>query len=1032
MRTNTFDQLPQPVVSSLSRLSSVQSGPVVARRRSVVAHPIEEAFDALTHLELSQNSSANRPAARVAKTSNVLLVEKTGVELRPLDASPQYKPDPEQGLPSLNPATIHKLVRQHRATEEAKTWANQLDGAIQGTSLGEFVRSQFKHKPLSLDEAQQFGAMVKQILQDKSAPNTAKQLGTVPLLRALAQVTHGDLDLALEVLVRLGRPLDIGMHGPASGKAQINEYAWRCAQQLAYERGPALEALLKLQEIDPAQATLSKATRLTVYLQAAYKLRTLEPALSARAEALDFEVEARGGIKARLKAKPEAQQALAALKVARLAALTAKSFPEKPLNLAALEENKALKTEEIAAYWTWGQGFEENQPDSLLARSVSRLLKAGKAWVTRGQVRAVLQHKIDQAPNWSLARLLARAELFMDDMPRAFNQKKTPYRPTEHGFDDVLKGIYGETIRTLHSQLCSYGEKLLEGKRNAEGRAETESIVAKLKQRIEWSEPAQNEAVYALAHERLSLDELKEIAKSFLAAGASEARDGWQLHAGVITTLLKQAEQQAGVLNLKPLHEINPKTLQAFQLSYINQNNGSRFEECDGGRVGLGLSVALKTHGVASVSLFARRTYGAEVAHAMSLSDAGLQLEFGKRQRKTIAVRGGAFFGARCKLGVAKIIFGSGATVGMNYQTGEAEHATLHALKSSGTQGADGAWRDTAEKMVKNYWNAIDAAQSHAENEQQAFLNALARANFDDPNILLGNRNKSNMQVDLFITGSLGVYFALNPQSDSPASIGLAAEVTAKATPYSAGREALANGVVQGHQKRAGQAAAILVDTSGRLLPGVSIPVETEAIKEVGPSGLLARLRRIHAKLNTKKIVAERGRHGMLHVMHNPQGIEPKFTFIDETFANGSHFKKMLDQDSRWNHLYAAKLNNFIDSTPNEKETKLLFGVRWQLKDEPDLMHRMNAYTHEITQLRRVEQQITNKAEKRTIKERIEELQSRVDGLFADPASWKPYGLFKAREAKQGSSDGWKYIGWATHEHERTSVSDVEWLLPSA
>lgn len=924
MLKNTFDksQPTVPDVPSSSRLllGKGEREPEVVRRRS---YPIGGVFDALTHSEPIQKSSTNRPETRRVDIANAALpVAETGAELRPLGASPQYKAHAEQGLPSLNPDTMRKLVKQQRGAQAAKTWANQLDGAIQGTSFSEFVRSQFKHKHLSLDEAQKFGAMVKQILRDKSAPDVAKPLGTVPLLRVLAQVTHGDPDLAIEVLVRLGHPLDICKHESASGATQIDEYAWRCAQQLAYERGPALDALLKLQGIDPAQATqstLSQATRLTVYLQAAHKLRGLE-------EALKLETGTSVGINAKLKEKPEAQQALAALQVARLADLTAKSWPDKPLNLAALEENNALKPEDIAAYWTWVQGFEENQLGSLLDKGNSRLLKAGKTWVARGQARAVLQNKIDQAPNWSFARLLARAELFIDDVPRAFNQKKTPYRTTEHASDEV--------------------------------------------------EP--------------------------------------------------QAE-----FHPKPLHEINPATLQAFQLSYMNQSNGSRFEEFDGGRVGLGLGVVLKTHGAASVGLFARRTYGAEAAHAMSVSSAGLQLEFGKRQRRMLAVRGNAFFGKHFNLGLSKLIFGGGLTAGMNYQTGAAEHATLHALKSPGAQGDDRAWRDTATKMVKNYWSAIEAVPSDAENPPQAFLNALARANFDDPNILLGNRNRNNTQVDLFITASLGAYLALNPQSDSPTSVGLAAELTAKATPYSVGRETLANGVVQGRQKRAGQAGAIAVDTSGRLLPGVGMPVETDAIKEVGLSGGLTRLRRIHQKLDTKKTVAERGRHGTLHIMHNPQGIVPKLTVLDETFANSSQFKEMLGQDARWSHVYAARLDDFIASTPNEKEAKPLFGVRWQLKDEPDLINQMNAYTHEITQLRTVEQQTADPAEKHTLKERIDELQSRVDGLFADPAAWEPYGLFKAREAKQSSSEGWKYIGWATHEHERTEVSEVEWLLPS-
>ncbi|BBE08861.1 Acyl-CoA dehydrogenase-like protein [Mycoavidus cysteinexigens] len=1083
MLKNTFDksQSTVPDVPSSSRLplGKGEFEPEVVRRRS---YPIGEAFDVLTHSGTSQKSSTNRPkASRIDKTNDALSIEENGEELRSLGASPQYKVHAERELPSLNPDTMRKLVKQHRGAQAAKTWANQLDGAIQGTSFGEFVRSQF-NQHLSLDEAQEFGAMVKQILRDKSAPDATKQLVTVPLLRVLAQVTNGDPDLAIEVLVRLGRPLDIGMHESASGETQIDQYAWRCAQQLAYERGPALNALLKLQGIDPAQAaqaTLSKATRLTVYLQAAHKLHILE-------KALDLEAGASVGInaKAKLKEKPEAKQALAALKVACLADLTAKSCTDKTLNLAALEKNNTLKPDEIAAYWTWVQGFEENQLGSLLDKVNSRLLKAGKAWVARGQARAVLQNKIDQAPNWSFARLLARAELFLDDVPRAFNQKKTPYRTTEPAVDDELQVIYGETLLIVHSELCSYGEELLKGARNAEELAETAFTIAKIKQRIELHAPKQHEATHIgsmdnieallkLARKQLdsqpeledkavkkalelldqkkeeeikalknsdssastyglfSCDELEGIADQFfLGAKASETEDGRQSRK-VMLALLKQAKQQAMLLNPMPLHEINPETLQAFQLNYINQTNGSRFEEFDGGRVGLGLGVVLKTHGAASVGLFARRTYGAEAAHAMSLNDAGLQLEFGKRQRKTLAVRGNAFFGKRFNLGLTKLIFGGGFTAGMNYQTGEAEHATLHALKSAGAQGDDKAWRDTAEKMVKNYWSAIESAQSDSENQQQAFLNVLARANFDDPNILLGNRNRSNTQVDLFMTASLGAYVALNPQSDSPTSIGLAGELTAKATPYSVGRETLTNDVAQGQQKRAGQASAILVDTSGRLLPGVGIPVETDAIKEVGLGGGLTRLRRIHQKLNTKKTVAEQGRHGTLHIMHNPQGIVPKLTVIDETFANSSHFKEMLGQDSRWSHLYEARLDNFIAATPNEKEAKPIFGVRWQLKDDQDLIDKINGYTHEMTQLYKVAQQTVDKAEKRTIKERIDELQSRVDGLFADPASWELYGLFKAREAKQGSSEGWKYIGWATHEHERTSVSDVEWLLSS-
>ncbi|BBO59960.1 hypothetical protein [Mycoavidus sp. B2-EB] len=372
---------------------------------------------------------------------------------RPISAPPDPKRAGKlwpQWLSKLNLKKAVHALKQRAAKQEAGDWARSIENIIQpeqkldadclahghiDTVLQDLFPAAQKH------ETYQFLQSINAHLQKTQPPSAFLEPGLLAVAYELAQVCEGDLQQAQQVLVRLTQKLEINPTGTPVN-AKLDGLAWRCAQAMAHKEGPALTALLKLQNL-PRQKTgmfdTGPAAVLTVYLQASHLIHELLRSRNSALSVLPQHLTDPNTL-SQLKQESKADLALLAIESARLTDLCL-FFKKSP--------KEFLSRPQAAAFRLWQWGFHENQEGSELAQVTNRSYKAGTEWVTRANRYKKIRDEIAQTSIWSKQHWRARGKQIAKNLRNVIYHDKTPYWPN----DKPLFGVDQKQIQEYNSAL---------------------------------------------------------------------------------------------------------------------------------------------------------------------------------------------------------------------------------------------------------------------------------------------------------------------------------------------------------------------------------------------------------------------------------------------------------------------------------------------------------------------------------------------------------------------------------------------------
>uniref|UniRef100_E1TI59 Uncharacterized protein n=1 Tax=Burkholderia sp. (strain CCGE1003) TaxID=640512 RepID=E1TI59_BURSG len=971
---------------------------------------------------------------------------------------------------------------------------------------------------------------------DPTLPLTVDRLPqecVVPVADALAEASGGDPALAARILHRLQQPLDIGglsgvsaigdtsstrdtagtaensgisgtsdasgtsgtsntsntsntttiraapaQHPSQAAPADLEQRAWRCAQNLAHARCAALEGLLRLQYGDSARHAErgnGMAARLVVYLQAAHKLRSMDADLGATPADLNDDAAYRMFIE-----DPYARHALLALDAAR----------RLPPDAASVHDTGDCEIEAITAYRLWQMGFDESGPGSDLERAAQLLFDGGTTWVARGAERQARKDRalgpIDGAPPAQrFAQARARVGLAVHDVPRAFGRNRTPIDTSsllgaDTPFFDTTRGQYDSALIAAREALLDYSNEQLPCAATP-GRMLTHALNA---QRLQaWTDARPDVPAHAKPRE------LQKRRPESFALGRREARRMWDAARARVAGLRVEGDQrtqrnveralrmfddpqrrrrfvddvtssgftlaalercfnasgmaadhpvraQPAQRNLQaahdlldnpgiaPLQRITTHNLREQHLALMAQNiPGTGFTSYDGNALGIDASAwgNLPARLLVSAGPIVTVLGGRDSMYSIGTAYEGGQMMFGTRSRVNGTLGAQGFVGATLDVAGVAGMAGAWAASSVGGYLAREESVVLRARRLAPTPATAELeaelWHKDSQQMVNAYWDAAEQAQTPDE-----FMQILAAGIADNERISLSSQNNNATTVTATPLTVGGVARANVPGANSPERVGAYAGVSSGVTLYSAA-----------DLKESGALASTIGATAvqGTLSASAGTQFAPRALMLGDGAGEVGSVSPGAKTLASAAVEATPfGRSSFVFAMRDNRGFVAEYTMQDRMFRNADDWARSVRANPAWlQGIGAQRLQQVIEQTQLESSGEFSFGERWVIADE--YVPRLNQYLTLSNQLRArlddASPPAPTRAERALIEARLRVLERKMQRTFEDPSAWRPLGLFGLREVSRSSSQGWKYGVRASHEQSRIGRSLTFW-----
>ncbi|WP_027210499.1 hypothetical protein [Burkholderia sp. WSM2232] len=965
---------------------------------------------------------------------------------------------------------------------------------------------------------------------DPSLPAAVERLPqecVVPVAEALAEASGGDPALAARILHRLQQPLDVSgasgvsgttdtahtsdtsgssntgnisnisntsntssisrttsmraapaQHPSQAAPADLEQRAWRCAQNLAHARCAALEGLLCLQYGDNAphaERGNGMAARLVVYLQAAHKLRSMDADLGATPAELNDDSPYRMFVD-----DPYGRHAMLALDAAR----------RLPPDAASVHDTGDCEIEAITAYRLWQMGFDEGGPGSDLERAAQLLFDGGTTWVARGADRQARKDRalgpIDGAPPAQrFAQARARVGLAVHDVPRAFGRNRSPIDTSsllgaDTPFFDTTRGQYDSALIAARDALLDYSNEQLPAAATP-GRMLTHALNA---QRLQaWTDARPD--VPANAKPR----ELQKRRPESFGIGRREARRMWNDARARVAGLRAEGDQRTqrnveralrmfddpqrrrrfvddvtsggftlaalercinasgmaadhparaqpaqrnlqaahellGNPGIPPLQRITTHNLREQHLALMAQNiPGTGFTSYDGNALGIDASAwgNLPARLLVSAGPIVTVLGGRDSMYSIGTAYEGGQMMFGTRSRVNGAVGAQGFVGATLDVAGVAGMAGAWAASGVGGYLAREESVVLRARRLAPTPATAELeaehWHKDSQQMVNAYWDAAEQAQTPDE-----FMQVLAAGIADNERISLSSQNNNATSVTATPLTLGGVARANVPGANSPERVGMYAGVSSGVTLYSAA-----------DLKESGALASTIGATAvqGTLSASAGTQFAPRAFTLADGAGEVGSVSPGAKTLAGAALEATPfGRSSFMFAMRDNRGFVAEYTMQDRMFRNADDWARSVRANPAWvQGIGAQRLQQVIEQTQLESSGEFSFGERWVIADE--CVPRLNQYLTLSNQLRaRLDDASVpapSRAERALTEARLRVLERKMQSTFEDPSAWRPLGLFGLREVSRSSSQGWKYGVRASHEQSRIGRSLTFW-----
>jgi|GEM_PF-3524415 len=1038
----------------------------------------------------------------------------------------------------MNPRAIRdtlRCLRNREANAAAREWADTLDEHFMQPVIA--VNRLFPvPAQASREVADARQAAIDSVLDgltlrrprpahaDPSLPVAVERLPqacVVPVAEALAEASGGDPALAAQILQRLQQPLDIsGMTGgsgiggtrsigdtigigdigdtasstgmnrttsmrgaPAQPTSQpapadLEQRAWRCAQNLAHARCAALEGLLRLQYGDNARHAErgnGTAARLVVYLQAAHKLRSMDADLGTTPAELNDDTTYRMFID-----DPYGRHAMLALDAAR----------RLPPDAASAHDTGDCEIEAITAYRLWQMGFDESGPGSDLEHAAQLLFDGGTTWVARGAERQARKDRalgpIDGAPPAQrFAQARARVGLAVHDVPRVFGRNRSPIDTSsllgaDTPFFDTTRGQYDTALIAAREALLDYSNEQLPTAATP-GRMLTHALNA---QRLQAWTDARPE-VPAHANPR----ELQKRRPESFGIGRREARRMWNDARARVAGLREQGDQRtqrnveralrmfddpqrrrrfvddvtsggftlaalercfnaSGMAadhparaepaqrnlqaahdlldnpGIAPLQRITTHNLREQHLALMAQNiPGTGFTSYDGNALGIDTSAwgNLPARLLVSAGPIVTVLGGRDSMYSIGTAYEGGQMIFGTRSRVNGTLGAQGFVGATLDVGGVAGMAGAWAASSVGGYLAREESVVLRARRLPPTPATaeleTELWHKDSQQMVNAYWDAAEQAQSPEE-----FMQILAAGIADNERISLSSQNNNATSVTATPLTLGGVARANVPGASSPERVGAYAGVSSGVTLYSAA-----------DLKDSGALAGTIGATAvqGTLSASAGTQFAPRALTLGDGAGEVGSVSPGAKTLAGAAVEATPfGRSSFVFAMRDNRGFVAEYTMQDRMFRNADDWARSVRANPAWARgIGAQRLQQVIEQTQLESSGEFSFGERWVIADE--CVPRLNQYLTLANQLRArlddASAPAPSRAERALTEARLRVLERKMQSTFEDPSAWRPLGLFGLREVSRSSSQGWKYGVRASHEQSRIGRSLTFW-----